>query len=815
MKKSAISIIFFLLIIVTSIHSQTTSVEFIVDMNYQIESGNFFPEYETVDIAGSFNGWGNNLNIMDDSDHDGKYSTSVILTIGETIEFKCRINGAWNGREEFPDGGPNRSYTVEENGVVVFWYNDEIPSTILDVRINSSAFFANVNEPIYFFDQSSGSPTQWFWEFPGGEPEASNEQNPIVSYGADGSYSITLTITNEENESLTKTFENFIRVGQQETFWWNDAVFYEVFVRSFFDTNADGKGDIQGLIEKLDYLNDGDPETNTDLGITGIWLMPIQQSPSYHGYDVVDYYTVEQDYGSNNDFKQLIEEAHSRGIKVIIDLVINHTSSQNPWFIESSNPTSDQRSWYIWSDTNPGFNGPWGQNVWHYRNGSYYYGLFSSGMPDLNYNTPDVKAEIFDIAQYWLEEMNVDGFRLDAVKYLFEDGTTLENLPATIEFWKDFRSFYKGVNPDAFSVGEAWAATEVVVPYVNDNALDYCFEFELSSALLYAVKNGNGTGLANTLQQVMQSYPYLQFGSFLTNHDMNRVMSDLGEDEAKAKIAASLLLTLPGIPYIYYGEEIGMIGTKPDEYIRTPMQWTVNSHAGFTQGNPWISVNSDYIYKNVEYQQSQSNSLWSLYRDLIEIRNTNSALRRGNYKPIQVLNGSVFAFLRELDGDNILVVNNLGDQTVSELSLQVPFSGVASGEYSLVDILGGSAFSQSVNGSAITNVMLSNIAPLSTRIYKLQSPGTDVDQKSFKGFTINLFPLPTTGVVNAQIFSNTYGKIDYSIIDATGRTVLKSHVIQSSSNQVHSINVSTLPKGFFIISFSLNGVKYSKPLVVK
>jgi alpha-amylase len=186
------------------------------------------------------------------------------------------------------------------------------------------------------------------------------------------------------------------------TFWWNDAVFYEVFVRSFKDKNGDGKGDLQGLTSKLDYLNDGDPSTHNDLGVTAIWLMPIMESPSYHGYDVTDYRTVEQDYGSNADFSNFITEAHNRGIKVIIDYVMNHTSSAHPWFTDAlNNPTtSTTRDWYTWQDPKPTNTGPWGQQVWHTKSGNNYYGIFWLEMLDLNYNTPAVKTEMFDIARF-------------------------------------------------------------------------------------------------------------------------------------------------------------------------------------------------------------------------------------------------------------------------------------------------------------------------------------------------------------------------------------------------------------------------------
>ena len=199
--------------------------------------------------------------------------------------------------------------------------------------------------------------------------------------------------------------------------WWNDTVFYEVFVRSFQDSDGDGIGDLQGLIDRLDYLNDGDPATASDLGVTGIWLMPVAQSPSYHGYVTADYYTVEQDYGSNEGFQRLIDEAHRRGIKVLVDLVLNHTSIEHPWFIDSaSGPDSDKRDWYIWRPSDDGSRAPWvgGGPVWHKQGDAYYFGLFWEGMPDLNYRNPEVTAEMQNAARFWLEEMGVDGFRLDA-----------------------------------------------------------------------------------------------------------------------------------------------------------------------------------------------------------------------------------------------------------------------------------------------------------------------------------------------------------------------------------------------------------------
>ena len=235
-------------------------------------------------------------------------------------------------------------------------------------------------------------------------------------------------------------------------------------------------GDLNGLIGKLDYLNDGDPATASDLGITGIWLMPIMASPSYHGYDVTDYYQVNPEYGINEDFKRLIEEAHQRGIRVIIDLVLNHTSSEHPWFIESQDPDSPKRDWYVWSDEEPQGKG-WHPGV----NGGYYYGYFGEHMPDLNYKNPAVTEEMHKVVRFWLEEMGADGFRLDAVKYLYEDGKRIEHTPATHEWLKDFNEFYKGIDPQAFTVGEVWDDSGTAAKYVGDE-LDATFDFGLAEA---------------------------------------------------------------------------------------------------------------------------------------------------------------------------------------------------------------------------------------------------------------------------------------------------------------------------------------------
>ncbi len=667
--------------------AQDINVQFMVNMNYQIELGNFNPSSQSVDVAGTFNNWGDPTTVLTDADSDGIYTTTITLPVGTTIQFKTRIDGQWDGTEEFAGGGPNRSYTVDPNGIVEYWYNDQLPPDFLLANIATSAPVVLPGEIIQLTDHSSGNPVAWSWSFPGGSPETSDVQNPVVTYAEAGSYDVILTITNADNESVTTTFQNFIRVDDMETNWWNDHVFYEIFVRSFKDSNGDGKGDFQGLIDQLDYLNDGNPETTTDLGVTGIWLMPIQQSPSYHGYDVTDYMAVEDDYGNNTLFAEFMQEAHARGIKVIIDLVMNHTSSQHPWFIESKTVGSDKRDWYIWEDE-PGIPGPFSNNAWHSFGGYYYYGAFWDGMPDLNFNNPDVHEAFEDIAEFWLADMNVDGFRLDAVKFLYENNTSAQNTPETIAYWQEFRSFYKSVNPEAFAVGEAWDSTSIASQYVNNDGLDYCFEFETADAILNSLNSGNATDLHDQLIDNMQSYPFLQFGSFLTNHDTDRTMSVLGSDIPKAKAAATLLLTLPGIPYIYYGEEIGMTGVKPDPNIRTPMQWNSNTGAGFTTGSPWHSINNDYTSKNVAAQQADNNSLWNHYRSLISIRNNENALKRGNYRPVTSTSESVLSFMRQYEDESIIVVANVSS-TQQAVTLSVPYAGLIPGNHIINEMLGG------------------------------------------------------------------------------------------------------------------------------
>jgi glycosidase len=379
--------------------------------------------------------------------------------------------------------------------------------------------------------------------------------------------------------------------------WKRGAVCYEIFVRSFYDSDGDGVGDLNGLVQKLDYINDGDANSRRDLGARCIWLMPVAQSPSYHGYDVTDYYRVARDYGTNDDFKRLVVEAHQRGIRVLVDLVLNHASSEHPFFKEAVlHPGSPYRDWFVWSATDPGIQGPWGQQVWHRAPGreEYYYGIFWGGMPDLNYETAAVRAEAREVARFWLEEIGVDGFRLDAIPYLVEEDGQLKGTLGTHQFLREFAAYIRSIAPNAFTIGEVWDSTGAMLAYYPDQ-LDAHFAFEVSDAILVALRTGSAQQLLPPVLRLQGELPSDRWSPFLRNHDQTRTLTELGGDVARAKLAATILLTLPGLPFVYYGEEIGMAGNKPDPRLRTPMQWARGPGAGFTDGLVWEPLQPDSL----------------------------------------------------------------------------------------------------------------------------------------------------------------------------------------------------------------------------
>jgi glycosidase len=451
--------------------------------------------------------------------------------------------------------------------------------------------------------------------------------------------------------------------------WAQGAVFHEIFVRSFQDSDGDGKGDLRGLASRLDYLNDGDPATERDLGVDALWLMPVFASPSYHGYDTTDYETIDPDYGTNEDFARLLAEAHRRGMKVIVDLVLNHTGSGHPWFAEaSSSPASPRRDWYVWSPTDPGWGPPWNPagRSWHPLGGAFYYAIFWRGMPDLNFRNPAVRAEMKRLASLWLSR-GVDGFRLDAVRHLVETGPgELQNdSPETHAVLGELAAHVRASSPEALLVGEAWTETPAIARYYQ--ALPANFDFPLARRIVEGVRGGDAAAIGEKLREIARTYPPGALDApFLTNHDQRRVASELGGDPGKLRSAASVLLTLPGAPFLYYGEEVGMANGPggEDEWKRTPMAWDATPGGGFTAGRPWHGFAPGRETANVASQDRDPSSLLSHYRRLVRARHASPALSRGSLELVAA-EGPLLAWLRTRGAERVLVAHNLGPAPLS------------------------------------------------------------------------------------------------------------------------------------------------------
>lgn len=472
--------------------------------------------------------------------------------------------------------------------------------------------------------------------------------------------------------------------------WARGAVFYEVFVRSFADSDGDGVGDLPGLISKLDYLNDGDPATASDLEVDGLWLMPVFESPSYHGYDVVDYEAIDREYGTGADFERLLAEAHRRGMRVIVDLVTNHTGAEHPWFQESkSSPSSPRRDWYVWRSDDPGWTQPWGgsSSPWHRSEHGFYYGVFWSGMPDLNHRNPAVRQELQRIATSWIGR-GVDGFRLDATRHLVEEGPGQQqvNSPATHASLKEFSAAVRRASPRALLVGENWTDTPSIAAYFGSTAeiaagdeLPMSFNFPLAGAIVEGAETGEASGIAAKLTEMAEVYPEgVLDAPFLTNHDMIRLATQLGEDEAKQKSAAAVLLTLPGTPFLYYGEEVGLENGPggQDELKRTPMPWDGSPGGGFTTGKPWFDFAPGREEANVAAHTGEPGSLLTHYRNLIRARRDSRALRQGTLRLLTPGDRSspILAFVREAGGERVLVAHNLGSVAAEAGPWNVPGS---------------------------------------------------------------------------------------------------------------------------------------------
>jgi alpha-amylase len=447
--------------------------------------------------------------------------------------------------------------------------------------------------------------------------------------------------------------------------WPHAGVTYEIFIRSFYDSNGDGIGDINGVRKKLDHV--------TDLGANAIWFMPIMPSPSYHKYDVTDYTAIHPDYGTLEDFKALISEAHERDIRIVIDLIINHTSSEHPWFLESKKGRDNPyRDYFVWAqkDTLEDYLEKKtitldSDNIrqWHDSGDGedYYYGFFYGGMPDLNFDNPKVREEVYAIGRFWLEEVGVDGFRLDAAKHIFPDDRPDDNH----EFWKEFREKMTEIKPDIYLVGEVYDSKEIVAPYLP--GLPALFNFDFHYTLLDALRTADGSGFPIKQKQVLDYYQGITDdfidATISSNHDQPRLLSDLDGDENKAKQAIAILMTMPGAPYLYYGEEIGMLGDKPDPNIREPFLWdVVDKDDGRTT---WIDpqFSTDETVTPLALQKGDASSMFVHYQEIIRLRNSDPVLALGSMElATEDYPRALMAYERLLDGEKRMIFHNLGNE---------------------------------------------------------------------------------------------------------------------------------------------------------
>ncbi|MBN2790780.1 MAG: alpha-glucosidase [Candidatus Delongbacteria bacterium] len=487
------------------------------------------------------------------------------------------------------------------------------------------------------------------------------------------------------------TFKNF---GKYANCWWKYGVIYHIYVLSFKDSNGDGYGDIRGIIEKLDHI--------IDLGITAIWLSPVFKSPmSDFGYDIDDYYSIDPVFGKMRDIEELILRCHEKNIFIIFDMVMNHTSVKHKWFTESKKSlNSDKRDWYIWKS---GKNGKppnnwktiYGKTAWEYDNNTdqYYYHSFLKEQPDLNWRNPEVKKEFGKIFRFWLDK-GIDGFRLDAVNFIIKDIKLREN-PGLFEIILGKRKFYsrnrssslkllqhfrKIINSydNRMLIGEIFALppgeSDVVSYYMSegDDTLNMAFDFSLlfqkwsASSYFKAI-------IRSYISMPSKGWPSIVF----SNHDLNR---NISYDDQKARIKLILMLTLKGTPFIYYGEEIGMrngiirkneikdpMGKiywpiyKGRDKARTPMQWDDSENSGFSTAAPWLPINKNFENNNISDERSKKNSLFTLTKKLIKLRNSYSSLHKGDWIPLIKGEKGIIAYLRTYGTERTLVVLNFSN----------------------------------------------------------------------------------------------------------------------------------------------------------
>ena len=485
--------------------------------------------------------------------------------------------------------------------------------------------------------------------------------------------------------------------------WFKDAIMYELHVKAFYDSNNDGIGDFGGLVEKLDYLQ--------DLGIDCIWLLPFYVSPLRDdGYDIADYYAINPAYGTLKDFKNLLKEAHRRGMRVLADLVLNHTSDQNAWFQEARTSADPRkRNFYVWSDTDQKYQDAriifvdtersnW---TWDPVAQKYFWHRFFSHQPDLNYDSPAVRRTMLKVIRYWLD-MGIDGFRCDAVPYLFErEGTSCENLPETHEYCKEVRRYMDEHYEDKVLLAEANQWPTDLLPYFgNGDEFHMCFNFPLMPRIFMALRREERRPIIDIINQLPEIPENTQWGIFLRNHDVltlemvtdeerdymyneyakdPRMKINLGirrrlaplvdNGRRRMELLNSMLFSLPGTPVIYYGDEIGMgdnIYLGDRDGVRTPMQWSNDRNAGFSRVDParlYSPVISDPVYNyqgvNVEAQLRSQSSLLNWMKMMIRARKKYPVFGRGDIRFLHPANQKVLAYVRHYQDQTVLIVNNL------------------------------------------------------------------------------------------------------------------------------------------------------------
>ncbi len=513
--------------------------------------------------------------------------------------------------------------------------------------------------------------------------------------------------------------------------WYKEAIFYEVHVKCFYDSNGDGFGDFRGVLQKLDYLQ--------NLGINCIWFLPFYQSPlKDDGYDIADYYKILPEYGTIQDFQEVIDAAHQRGMRIMTDLVLNHTSDQHPWFQESrKDPNSPKRNYYIWSDTDQKYQGVriiftdteksnW---TWDPIAKAYYYHRFFSHQPDLNYDNPEVRKEIWDVMCYWLN-MGIDGFRCDAVPYLFKrEGTNCENLPETHAYLKELRSNIERLYPGRILLAEAnqWPS-DLASYFGNGDEFQMAFHFALMPRMFIGLRKEDCRPIIDIVALTPDIPQNCQWGVFLRNHDeltlemctdeerdymyreyaqdsrmrinigIRRRLAPLMENNRPSiELLYSLQFSLPGSPIIYYGDEIGMgdnIYLGDRNGVRTPMQWSVDRNAGFSLADPEklyspVILHPVYNYQaiNVESQLRTPGSLLNWVKRLISVQKRHPVFGRGTLEFVTSPNQKTLSYIRQDEKETILIVNNLS-RFVQPVELDLKkFKGCVP-----IEMFGGSIF---------------------------------------------------------------------------------------------------------------------------